>query len=145
MEGTRPATISELAAAAQSDPDLSSTSKQDIKYYIRRAETHRKEGKALASGAKKRTGDLGTDMELAFIEYAQSATLIVEKIPSHRDYNTALTAEQRTNLTAVGTFSATTWPPFDACLRYSDAHGLTERPRHPHATRSSQGDPRGTL
>ncbi|KAJ7088887.1 hypothetical protein B0H15DRAFT_758000, partial [Mycena belliarum] len=86
----RPATISELAAVAQSDPDASPSSNLELKHYLRRAETHRRAGQALAS-----------DLERAFIEYAQAATLIVEKIPSHRDFASGLTAEQRSNLTAV--------------------------------------------
>ncbi|KAJ7088998.1 hypothetical protein C8R44DRAFT_892619 [Mycena epipterygia] len=49
-------------------------------HYIRRAETHRKDGKVLGSGTiGVGTRDIGTDLELA-------ATLIVEKISSHRDY-----------------------------------------------------------
>ncbi|KAJ7483569.1 hypothetical protein FB451DRAFT_1029190 [Mycena latifolia] len=86
----RPATISELAAVAQSDPDASPSSNLDLKHYLRRAESHRKTGTALAS-----------DLERAFIEYAQAATLIVEKIPAHREFATGLTAEQKSNLTAV--------------------------------------------
>ncbi|KAJ7504776.1 hypothetical protein B0H11DRAFT_1709424, partial [Mycena galericulata] len=103
MPATRPATISELAAAAQTDPDIAPSSNLDLKHYIRRAETHRKDGKALGSGTSGvGTGDIGTDLELAFIEYARAATLIVEKIPSHRDFTSVLSAEQRANLTAVG-------------------------------------------
>ncbi|KAJ7187542.1 hypothetical protein GGX14DRAFT_383488 [Mycena pura] len=92
----RPATISELAAAAKADPDAASPAKQPLKYYLRRAETHKSGGKALAH-------DAGLDLERAFIEYARAATLIVETIPSHRDYATELTEPQRENLTAVST------------------------------------------
>ncbi|KAJ6577126.1 hypothetical protein B0H10DRAFT_2236097 [Mycena sp. CBHHK59/15] len=99
MPSTRPSTISELAAAAQTDPDIAPSSNLDLKHYICRAETHRKDGKALGSGTiGVGTGDIGTDLELAFIEYARAAT---EKIPSHRDYTSVLSAEQRANLTAV--------------------------------------------
>ncbi|KAJ6558754.1 hypothetical protein DFH09DRAFT_922265 [Mycena vulgaris] len=108
---TRPATISELATLAQADPDASPSSNLELKHYLRRAEVHRREGKALASGAgggptasnPRGSSDAGTDMERAFIEYAQAATLIVEKIPGHRDYGRELTAEQKSNLTAVST------------------------------------------
>ncbi|KAJ6513963.1 hypothetical protein DFH09DRAFT_259977 [Mycena vulgaris] len=108
---TRPATISELAAVAQSDPDASPSSNLDLKHYLRRADVHRREGKALASGAgggatasnPRGSSDAGTDMERAFVEYAMAATLIVEKIPGHRDYGSGLTAEQKGNLTAVST------------------------------------------
>ncbi|KAJ7104709.1 hypothetical protein C8R44DRAFT_887156 [Mycena epipterygia] len=95
--------ISELAAAAQTDPDIAPSSNIDLKHCIRRAETHRKDGKALGSGTTGvGTGDIGTDLELAFIEYARAATLVVEKIPSHRDYTSVLSAEQRANLMANG-------------------------------------------
>lgn len=91
MPATRPATISELAAAAQTDPDIAPSSDLDLKHYIRRAETHRKDRKALGSGTRGvGTGDIGTDLELAFIEYARATMLIVEKIPSHRDYTSVL-------------------------------------------------------
>ncbi|KAJ6466620.1 hypothetical protein DFH09DRAFT_1484466 [Mycena vulgaris] len=49
------ATISELAAIAQSDPDTSSSKDLDLKRYQRRADVHRRdsrEGKALAHGAR---------------------------------------------------------------------------------------------
>ncbi|KAJ7826972.1 hypothetical protein B0H14DRAFT_1240621 [Mycena olivaceomarginata] len=41
-------------------------------------------------------------MERAFIEYARAATLIVETIPTHRDYQAGLSAEQKRNLKANG-------------------------------------------
>ncbi|KAJ6558747.1 hypothetical protein DFH09DRAFT_922316, partial [Mycena vulgaris] len=41
--------------------------------------------------------------ERAFIEYARAATLVVDKIPSHRDYGRELTVEQKSNLAAVST------------------------------------------
>ncbi|KAJ7503878.1 hypothetical protein B0H11DRAFT_1710429 [Mycena galericulata] len=110
MAGTRPATISELASFAQTDPDLASSSNRELGHYLRRAETHRKSGKALASTAgtgPNTSGDIGTDLERAFVEYARAATLIVEKIPGHGDYTGTLSAEQRANLTAVGTFFKT--------------------------------------
>ncbi|KAJ7082156.1 hypothetical protein C8R44DRAFT_720545 [Mycena epipterygia] len=87
---TRPATISELAAAAQADADAGGT--RELKHYLRRADTHRRTGQAL---------DAGTDLERAFIEFARAATLILETIPGHRDYATTLKGEQRANLTAV--------------------------------------------
>ncbi|KAJ6496942.1 hypothetical protein DFH09DRAFT_855190, partial [Mycena vulgaris] len=45
--------------------------------------------------------DAATDMERAFIEYAQLATLVMEKIPRHLDYGRELTGEQKSNPTAV--------------------------------------------
>ncbi|KAJ7450954.1 hypothetical protein B0H11DRAFT_1635869, partial [Mycena galericulata] len=47
------------------------------------------------------SGDIGTDLERAFVEYARAATLIVEKIPGHLDYVGTLSEEQRANLTVV--------------------------------------------
>ncbi|KAJ6484323.1 hypothetical protein DFH09DRAFT_842995, partial [Mycena vulgaris] len=96
----RPATISELTAVAQSDADASASSNLDLKHYLRRADVHRREGKALASGAGggatasnlRESSDVGTDRERAFVEYTMAATLIVEKIPGHRNYGSRLTA-----------------------------------------------------
>jgi STAM-binding protein len=106
---TRPATIAELATLAQSDPDAAPSSAHDLKHYLRRAETHRRTGQTLASGAgggptasnRGGTADAGTDLERAFVEYARAATLIVEKIPEHAGYASGLTVEQRANLKAV--------------------------------------------
>ncbi|KAJ6521074.1 hypothetical protein DFH09DRAFT_939324 [Mycena vulgaris] len=80
---TRPATISELAAVAQSGPDAPASNNLDLKHYLRRADR------------------CWTDMERAFVEYATAATLIVEKIPGRRDYGSGLTAKQKANLTAL--------------------------------------------
>ncbi|KAK7045219.1 hypothetical protein R3P38DRAFT_190344 [Favolaschia claudopus] len=99
---TRPATISELAAAAASSP---APPGRDLKYYIRLAETHRKTASAYLARAKQRTDGpdgVGLDMERAFIEFARAATLIVETIPMHREYAGTLNAEQKVNLTQNG-------------------------------------------
>ncbi|KAJ7359496.1 hypothetical protein DFH08DRAFT_686171 [Mycena albidolilacea] len=114
MPTTRPATISELAAAAA---ETAAPPGRDLKYYIRVAESHRRTGAAYmgrassnansASGSSGGAGGggpeaVGLDMERAFIEYARAATLIVETIPTHRDYQAGLSAEQKRNLKAVG-------------------------------------------
>lgn len=41
------------------------------------------------------------DIEGAFVILAKAATLVLEKMPTHRDYHTMLTAAQRNNLTLV--------------------------------------------
>ncbi|KAF8879809.1 hypothetical protein BD779DRAFT_1550629 [Infundibulicybe gibba] len=74
----RPASIAELAERA-----LESLwdDNRDLKYYLRLAEKYRRDGKELL-----REGDLET------------ATLVLERIPSHRDYHTVLNTSQRHNL-----------------------------------------------
>ncbi|KAF8157555.1 hypothetical protein K438DRAFT_1732192, partial [Mycena galopus ATCC 62051] len=111
---TRPATISELAAAAAESPPPPG---RELKQYLRLAEAHRKAGASLmarATGTGTGTGTGGggaggsgpeavaLDMERGFIEFARAATLIVETIPAHRDYATELNGEQKANLTANG-------------------------------------------
>jgi hypothetical protein len=59
---------------------------------LRSAERHRKAGKEYAKGG---------DLEAAFVEFAKAATLVLEKLPTHKDYLTVLTAEQRHNLGLV--------------------------------------------
>ncbi|KAJ7909268.1 hypothetical protein B0H13DRAFT_640697 [Mycena leptocephala] len=103
---TRPATISELATAAAETS--SSNSNGDLKNLLRRADGHRRTGgvyMARTTGGSSGTAtstDIGLDLERAFIEYARAATLIVETVPAHREYNTGLNAEQRANLKANG-------------------------------------------
>ncbi|KAJ7133790.1 hypothetical protein C8R46DRAFT_837649, partial [Mycena filopes] len=103
----RPATISELAAIAQADADPGNL---ELKQYLKRADTHRKAGLALvnrtkgagaSAGGSNSPAEIGLDLERAFIEYARAATLILEKIPVHRDYGTGLSAEHKSNLTLV--------------------------------------------
>ncbi|KAF8965809.1 hypothetical protein BDZ97DRAFT_757742 [Flammula alnicola] len=86
----RPSSIAELADRAMED--LWDDSK-DFKHYLRVAEKYRKEGKECA-----RRGDL----EGAFVELARAATLVLEKLPMHRDYNVKLNANQRQNLALNG-------------------------------------------
>jgi len=85
----RPASIAELAEMALLN--LWDDSK-GFKHYLRMAEKCRKEGKECA-----RRGDL----EGAFVELARAATLVLEKLPMHRDYNGMLNANQRHNLSLV--------------------------------------------
>ncbi|KAJ4468738.1 hypothetical protein J3R30DRAFT_3304449 [Lentinula aciculospora] len=85
----RPAMISELAArASQTDWDENGA----FKHFLRLAERHRKEGKeAVARG----------DLEEAFVAFARSASIVLEKLPAHQDYYTSLSNTQRHNLTLV--------------------------------------------
>ncbi|KAF7378315.1 MPN domain-containing protein [Mycena sanguinolenta] len=109
---TRPATISELASAAA---ESHAPPGRDLKYYLRLAEQHRKAGLAYAARASAAGGSntgsrsgagnaeaMALDMERAFIELARAGTLVVETIPTHRDYAGELTGEQKANLTANG-------------------------------------------
>ncbi|KAJ7133920.1 hypothetical protein C8R43DRAFT_1133159 [Mycena crocata] len=95
----RPATISELTAVAQAEEKGSQTA--DLKSLLRLAEAHRKAGLALVAGAGKGPTatnrlatsasdvsgqDVGVELERVFVPIARAATLIVERIPAHRDY-----------------------------------------------------------
>ena len=85
----RPASIAELAEMAKLD--LWDDTK-DIKDYLRIANIYRKEGKECAKKG---------DLEGAFVQLARAATLVLEKLPMHRDYNGTLKAIQRQNLALV--------------------------------------------
>ena len=84
----RPASIEELAARAQNGLY---DDRRDLKHHLRTAEKNRRTAKEL-----HKMGDL----EAAFVEYAKAATLVLEKLPSHRDYS-SLTKEQQRNLSLV--------------------------------------------
>lgn len=85
----RPATIAELADRARDD--LWDPSK-GVKYWLKTGESHRRAGKGFF--------EVG-DLESAFVEYAKAATIVLEKLPLHRDYATTLTTDQRHNLGLV--------------------------------------------
>ena len=85
----RPATIPELAERALVDL---SDDKAKLKDYLRIAEKYRKEGKELAKQG---------DLETAFVLLAKAATLVLEKLPKHRDYHSLLNDEQQNNLALV--------------------------------------------
>lgn len=87
--GHRPASIVELADRALKNPWDPS---KDLRFWMKAAANHRLAGKSHAE-----TGNL----EGAFVEYAQAATLILEKLPSHPEYWSSLNAEQRHNLGLV--------------------------------------------
>lgn len=74
----RPATIAELAARAQDnlwDPS------KGLKHWLRTAERARKSAEAYVQA---------DDYESAFVEYAKAATIVLEKLPWHREYHTLL-------------------------------------------------------
>ena len=80
-----PASLEELSKRARVDWDPS----RDFKYWLKLAEKTRHAGQAY---------DQYGDVENAFIEYAKATTLILEKIPLHRDYMTRLDDVQRSTL-----------------------------------------------
>ncbi|KAI0634310.1 hypothetical protein C8Q77DRAFT_1110992 [Trametes polyzona] len=82
----RPATIAELAAQAQENlwnPSLG------LKHWLRTAEKARRTAESLVRAH---------DYEGAFVEYAKAATIVLEKLPTHPEYQTLLNADQRSNL-----------------------------------------------
>lgn len=85
----RPASIAELAHRAQ---DGLYDETRDLKHYLRNAEKYRRTAKELLKAG---------DTEAAFVEFAKAATLVLEKLPTHRDYHSLLTNEQRHNLGLV--------------------------------------------
>jgi STAM-binding protein len=84
----RPASIAELAARAQNGLY---DERRDLKQHLRAAEKNRRTAKELHKAG---------DLEAAFVEYAKAATLVLEKVPTHRDYHT-LTNDQQRNLALV--------------------------------------------
>lgn len=86
---SRPATIQELAELARDDPWDDRT---NLKHFLRTAEKYRKEGKELA-----RQGDV----EAAFVYLAKAATLVLDKLPTHREYHNLLNSDQQRNLSLV--------------------------------------------
>ncbi|KAF8909812.1 hypothetical protein CPB84DRAFT_1673208 [Gymnopilus junonius] len=89
---TRPSSIAELAKEAMDD--LWDENK-DFKHYLRVAERYRREGKECAKRG---------DLEGAFVQLARAATLVLEKLPLHKDYYGILSENQRHNLSLVSLF-----------------------------------------
>jgi hypothetical protein len=112
---TRPATIAELAD--KSREDLWDPNKH-LKHWLRTAELARKSGKQHAENG---------DYERSFIQLARAATIILEKMPTHKDYHTLLTNNQRNNLVLVSL------PP----LRASPCLALSFSPLSPTPCSSS--------
>lgn len=85
----RPPTILELADRARElhwDPALT------LKHWLKSAEKHRNAGNELVAKG---------EFELGFVELARAATIVMEKVPTHKDYNSVLNPEHRKNLGAV--------------------------------------------
>jgi len=86
---TRPATIAELAE--KSREDLWDPNKS-FEYWLRTAELARESGKRYAENM---------DYERSFVQLARAASIILEKMPTHKDYHPLLTTDQRNNLVLV--------------------------------------------
>ena len=110
---TRPATIAELAD--KSREDLWDPNKH-LKHWLRTAELARKSGKQYAENG---------DYERSFVQLARAATIILEKMPTHKDYHTLLTANQRSNLVLVS-------PPLPPARLYPPSHFRSRYFRVPH-------------
>lgn len=85
----RPYCIAELADRATHnlwDPS------KGLKQWLKAADSFRKAGRAYHEAG---------DLEAAFVEFAKAATIILEKLPSHKEYFTLLTSTQRHNLGLV--------------------------------------------
>lgn len=95
----RPASIHELAQRAEIIWDPT----KDFKFWLKFAERARHAGQNY---------DLSNDLENAFVEYAKAATLILDKIPTHKEYQTRLDATQRDTLIIVSLNELMTlmWP-----------------------------------
>ena len=85
----RPHTINELAKMAL---DNIYDEKKDLEHYLRMAEKYRKDGMQFVADG---------DLENAFMAYARAATLVLERLPYHREYQTLLTPTQRHNMSLV--------------------------------------------
>ncbi|KAF5325172.1 hypothetical protein D9619_010079 [Psilocybe cf. subviscida] len=86
----RPSSIAELTERAMLN--LYDHTKE-FSYHLRLAEKYRKEGKESAKRG---------DLEAAFVELLRAATLVLEKLPGHRGYQTMLNLSQRQNLALNG-------------------------------------------
>lgn len=86
---TRPATIAELAHKSSEDPWDPT---KHLKHWLRTAELARKSGKQHAENG---------DYERSFVQLARAATIILQWMPHHKDYDTLLNQDQRRNLTLV--------------------------------------------
>jgi STAM-binding protein len=85
----RPSTIAELAERALENIY---DEHRELKYYLRIAEKYRHDAMDFLQRG---------DLESAFVEFARAATLVLEKLPTHKDYHVILSAAQRRNLGLV--------------------------------------------
>ncbi|KAG6918445.1 hypothetical protein DXG01_014322 [Tephrocybe rancida] len=101
---SRPPTIAQLAKIALSDPWDPS---KELMYYLRQAEKLRREAEAYLEPPSMRSSshhevEHKQDYELAFIKLCKAATLVMERIPEHRDFEKLLNDGQRNNLKLNG-------------------------------------------
>ena len=89
----KPATIAALAERALENIW---DERRELKHFLRIAERSRKEGKEFVKQG---------DLENAFVSFARAATLVLEKLPTHRDYKKLLNESQRQNLMLVCDFT----------------------------------------
>lgn len=104
---SRPSSIQELAARAYQFTDTWDPSKE-LKHWLKVAENARHLGQDY---------DREKDIENAFVEYAKAATLILQKIPSHREFSQRLEPAQRETLSSVRSFAQQLWPAFSLTLK----------------------------
>ncbi|KAI0045627.1 hypothetical protein FA95DRAFT_1560979 [Auriscalpium vulgare] len=86
-----PVSIAELADRAKAA--IAESSPKGLKHWLRTAENARREGKRYAEDG---------ELENAFVEYAKAATIVLEKLPNHKDYRVLLTSAQRHNMSLHG-------------------------------------------
>ncbi|KAI0062561.1 hypothetical protein BV25DRAFT_1885276 [Artomyces pyxidatus] len=82
----KPVSIAELAERAKA---AVGESPKGLKHWLRTAEAARHAG--------KRYTEQG-ELENAFVEYAKAATIVLEKLPNHKDYRVLLNSAQRHNM-----------------------------------------------
>lgn len=106
----RPPTISELAEEALEE--LEWDENRDLKQTLRITEKTWKEARELHQSGR---------LEKAFVVLARAATLILEKIPTHKHYSTLLNSTQRHNLALVSSsislrmYELLIYYPLDSC------------------------------
>jgi STAM-binding protein len=85
LSSKRPLSIDELTDLLALE-SLNVGGPSDLKHHLRMIEKHCMDGNDCYTS---------NDLEGAFIAYARAATLLLERVPSHRDYTDRLTPEQR--------------------------------------------------
>jgi STAM-binding protein len=88
----RPPTVAELSERALENLHDES---RPLKYFLSIADKYRKDAREYYSKG---------DLEDAFILFARAATLVLDRLPAHREYYTLLTRAQRRNLLLVSIF-----------------------------------------
>ena len=111
----RPHSINELAKMALENIY---DDKKDMKYHLRMAEKYSKEGKQFVKEGQ---------LENAFMAYARAATLILERLPYHRDYQRILTPEQRHYMSLVSNHVSIFSTVFVSYLDSQNGNDMLER------------------